>query len=84
MKCSDFWYNYIGHHLKYFIVKSGSLVKNDQNQQTWLKIKTAAKFSTGSIFSFGIFSEHLWLIAKSKNSYLRHVIKIMTLPALFQ
>ena len=25
-------------------VKSGSLVKNDQNQQTWLKIKTAAIF----------------------------------------
>ena len=23
-------------------VKSGSLVKNDQNQQTWSKIKTAA------------------------------------------
>ena len=26
------------------LVKSGSLVKNDQNQQTWLKIKTAAIF----------------------------------------
>ena len=25
-------------------VKSGSLGKNDQNQQTWLKIKTAAIF----------------------------------------
>ena len=25
-------------------VKSGSLVKNDQNQQTWLKIKTTAIF----------------------------------------
>ena len=25
-------------------VKSGSKVKNDQNQQTWLKIKTAATF----------------------------------------
>ena len=25
-------------------VKSGSLVKNDQNQLTWLKIKTAAIF----------------------------------------
>ena len=25
-------------------VKSGSLVKNDQNQQTWLKIKTSAIF----------------------------------------
>ena len=55
MKRSDFWYNYIGHRLKYFtiqsnqgcchgstFVKSGSLVKNDQNQQLWLKIKAAA------------------------------------------
>ena len=25
-------------------VKSGSPLKNDQNQQTWLKIKTAAIF----------------------------------------
>ena len=25
-------------------VKSGSLMKNDQNQQMWLKIKTAAIF----------------------------------------
>ena len=26
------------------LFKSGSLGKNDQNQQTWLKIKTAAIF----------------------------------------
>ena len=26
------------------LVENGSLVKNDQNQQTWLKIKTAAIF----------------------------------------
>ena len=26
-------------------VKSGSLVKNDQSQQTWLKFKTAAIFT---------------------------------------
>ena len=45
MILSDFQYNFIGHHLKYFsvynnqgcchgntFVKSGSLVKNDQNQ----------------------------------------------------
>ena len=57
-KLSGFQYNYIGHHLKYFtihsnpgcchgntFVKSGSIVKNDQNQQTWLKIKTAAIFN---------------------------------------
>ena len=57
MKRSDFWYDYIEHHLKYFtihndrgcgygntFVKGGSLVKNDQNQQTWLNIKIAAIF----------------------------------------
>ena len=56
-KRSDFKYNYTGHHLKYFtihsnigccdsntFVKSGSLVKTE-NQQTWLKIKTAAIFN---------------------------------------
>ena len=30
----------LGNHF----VKSGSLLKNDQNHQTWLKIKTAAIF----------------------------------------
>ena len=39
------------------VVKSGSLVKNDQNQLMWLKIKTAAIFNE-SIISFEIFSEH--------------------------
>ena len=95
MKRSDFWDNYIGHHLKYFtiqsnlgcchgntFVKSGSLVKHDQNQQTCLKIKTAAIFNWIN-FSFGIFSEHLWLIAKSENNYLHHVTKIMTSAASF-
>ena len=58
MKCSYFWYNYIRHHLKHFtiqsnpgccngntFVKSGSLVKNDQNQQMWLKIKSDPIFN---------------------------------------
>ena len=57
MKLSDFHFNYIGHHLKQFTINSnqccchgntfvnnGSVVKNDQNQQTRLKIKTAAIF----------------------------------------
>ena len=57
MKLSDFQYNIIGHHVKHFLVysnlgcchgntfvKSGSLVKNDQNQLMWIKIKTAAIF----------------------------------------
>ena len=64
-------------------VKSGSLVKNDQNQQTWLKLKLLP-FSNESPFPFEIFSDHLWLIAKSKNSYLCHVTKIMTSSASFQ
>ena len=33
---------------------------------------------TESIYSFEIFSEHLWLILESKNSYLCHVTKLMT------
>ena len=32
-------------------------------------------------FSFEIFSEHLWLIAKSKNIYLCHVAKVMASSA---
>ena len=64
-------------------VNSGSLVKNDQNQQTWLKIKTAA-FSNESSYSFEIFRDHLWLIAKSKNGYLCHVTKTMTSSASFE
>ena len=43
-------------------VKSGSLVKNDQSQQTWLKIKTAAIFEWIT-FLFEIFSNQLWLIS---------------------
>ena len=50
-------------------VKSGSLVKNDQNQQKWLKIKTAAIFEL-IIFFIEIFSDHLWPTEKSKNSYV--------------
>ena len=31
-----------------------------------------------SIYSFEIFSEHLWLLLESKNSYLCHVTESMT------
>ena len=39
---------------------------------------------TESIYSLQIFSEHLWLLLKSKNSYLCHVTKLMTSSGLFQ
>ena len=39
---------------------------------------------TESIYSFEIFSEHLWLLLESKNSYLSHVTKLMTSSGLFQ
>ena len=50
-------------------VKSGSLVKNDQNQQRLKKLKLLP-FSTELPFSFKIFSDHLVLITKSRKSYL--------------
>ena len=43
-------------------VKSVSPVKNDQNQQTWLKLKLLP-FSNESPLSFEIFRDHLWLTA---------------------
>ena len=58
-------------------------MKNDENQQMWLKIKLLP-FSNESLFSFEIFGDHLWLIAQSKNSYLCHVTKIMTSSASFE
>ena len=39
---------------------------------------------TESIYSFEIFSEHLWLLLESKNSYLCHVTKLMTSSVSFQ
>ena len=39
---------------------------------------------TELIYSFEIFSEHLWLLLKSKNSYLYHVTKLMTSSGSFQ
>ena len=33
---------------------------------------------TESIYSFEIFSEHLWLLLESKNNYVCHVTKLMT------
>ena len=35
-------------------------------------------FLTESIFSFEIFSNNLWLLLESKNTYLCHVTKLMT------
>ena len=35
-------------------------------------------FSSELLFSFEIFSDHLFLTAKSKNTYMCHVNKIMT------
>ena len=43
-------------------------MKNDQNQEMWLKI----------------FSKHLWLIAKSRNSYLCHMTEIKMSSVSFQ
>ena len=39
---------------------------------------------TESIYLFEIFSENLWLLLESKNSYLCHVAKFMTSSGLFQ
>ena len=41
-------------------------------------------FSTELLFSFEIFSDHLFLMAKSKNTYMYHVTKIMTSSASFK
>ena len=41
-------------------------------------------FSTELLFSFEIFSDHLFLMAKSKNTYMCHVIKIMASSASFK
>ena len=38
---------------------------------------------TESVISFEIFSKHLWLL-KSKNSYLCHLIKLMTSSGSFK
>ena len=39
---------------------------------------------TESIYSFEIFSEHLWLLLISKNSYLCQVTKLITSSGSFQ
>ena len=39
---------------------------------------------TETIYSFEIFSEHLWLLLESKNSYLCHVTEWMTSSSSFQ
>ena len=39
---------------------------------------------TESIHSFEIFSEHLWLLLESKNSYLCRVTELMTSSGTFQ
>ena len=48
-----------------------------------VEIKTAAIFDWIT-FSFEIFSDHLFLMAKSKNTYMCHVTKIMTSSASFK
>ena len=56
------------------------------NCQEWFMTKTNKReqklkllpLLTESISSFEIFSEHLWLLLESKNSYLWHVTKLKT------
>ena len=41
-------------------------------------------FSTELLFTFETFSDHLFLMAKSKNTYTCHMTKIMTSSASFK
>ena len=65
------------------ICQECSLVKNDQITEHDKKLKLLPLL-TESIYSFEIFSEHLWLLLESKNSYLCHVTKLMTSSGSFQ
>ena len=65
------------------LIRSGSLVKNDQNQQTRLKIKTSAIFDWITFFIWNL-QQSLMAKSKSKNSYLCHVTKIIMSSASFR
>ena len=62
------------------VVQWGKMIKISKHG--W-KLKLLS-FSTELLFLFEIFSDHLFLMAKSKNTYMCHVAKIMASSASFK
>ena len=62
------------------VVHWGKMIKISKHGWKWKLLP----FSTELLFSFQIFSDHLFLMAKSKNTYICYVTKIMTSSASFK